>query len=159
MAFSLGGAIIVLATLLCRDLSTIDLDEHRSSYTESYHLGMSMLRDLAVTLPSAGRILDDLRKTVDVVDLILRDRNSGPLQHDDYMNLVPLSIDELLPYSLLAAGRDMDTNLPEQIFESNNIGMSELVRMDQGHSMSRVWDSWDSIELMMTPVGQGVPWV
>ncbi|OAQ87710.1 hypothetical protein VFPBJ_01750 [Purpureocillium lilacinum] len=116
MAISLGGAIIVLATLLCRDLTTINLQDHRPSYTESYHLGMSMLRDLAVTLPSAGRIIDDLRKIVDVVDLIVQDRTPGALQHEDFTNLVPPNMDDLLPYSIVTAGRDMDTDQLEQIY-------------------------------------------
>ena len=35
MAISLGGAILILATLLCRDLTAIDLHRHRLEYTES----------------------------------------------------------------------------------------------------------------------------
>lgn len=159
MAFSLGGAIVVLATLLCRDLSTVDLDRHRPSYTESYHLGMSMLRDLAATLPSARRILDDLRKIVEVVDLVLQDRTSGVLHHEDFTNLVPPNMDDLLPYSLLASGTDMDINQPDQTCVTGNMGMPEVEFISHRHMTPKAWDSWDSFELMMTPGGQGVPWV
>ncbi|KAJ6445221.1 Beta-1,4-mannosyl-glycoprotein 4-beta-N-acetylglucosaminyltransferase [Purpureocillium lavendulum] len=159
MAISLGGAIIVLATLLCRDLATIDLQDHRPSYAESYRLGMSMLRDLAVTLPSAGRILDDLRKIVDVVDIIIQDRSPGALQQEDFTNLVPPNMDDLLPYNMVVAGRDMDTDQLEQMYGVGGTGFAGPVSPDQEHVLSKVWDSWDSFELMMTPVGQGVPWV
>jgi len=53
----------------------------------------------------------------------------------------------------------MDTDQLEQIYGTGNTEMSHLVGVDHGHAMPGVWDSWDSLELMMTPVGQGVPWV
>lgn len=98
MAFSLGGAVLILATLLCRDLSAVRLQGHRASYVESYRQGMNMLQDIASYLIAARRILADLKEITQVADMLLE---NTPLQGPDFAGIVPPNVEDLFPYGSL----------------------------------------------------------
>lgn len=98
MAFSLGGAVLILATLLCRDLSAINLQDRRPSFIESYQLAMAILRNIACHLIAARRILADLEDIVQVVDLLLDD---ALVQNLDFASVVPPNVESLFPYTAL----------------------------------------------------------
>lgn len=161
MSITLGGAIIILATLICRDLSTVGLQEHRAGYVESYRLGLTMLRDLAINLYPAGRILHDMRHIINVAELVLQDPNPGATQDGAFTSVVPANLDDLFPYG----GLDQTV-----IFTDDDIGAFGGVTgntlgpagpvggtaPNQGITLTP--DTWDDL-FFRTAGGHGVPWV
>lgn len=161
MAITLGGAIIILATLLCRDLSTVGLQEYRPAYVESYHVGISMLRDLAGNLHPAGRILQDMRHIINVAELVLQGPSPGATQDGIFTSVVPANLDDLFPYG----GLDQTVNFSDDDMGAfgnvtgNALGPAGPVGstvLDQG--MTLTWDAWDDM-LLRTAGSHGVPWV
>lgn len=158
MAISLGGAIIILATLLCRDLNTIGLQEHRAQYADSYCSGLNMLRDLTMNLRCAGQVMDDMRDIVNVVNLVLQNGSPGSLDNQDFINVVPANMDDIFPYGVL----DSNLNLPPGSLDHLDVrgdrGTSALTGAVPDQDMSMAWGPWDD-ELLRTAGGPGVPWV
>lgn len=68
MAVSLGGAVLVLSTLIIRDLSQIGLQDERTVFASAFEDGVAMLDQLAVHLTSAKRIAEDLRPIIQVAN-------------------------------------------------------------------------------------------
>ena len=160
MATALGGAIIILATLLSRDLSELGLLERHASYAESYKQGISILRELAVNLDCAVRIIEDMRNILRVVDLVLQQNHSpGAMQNGALMDVVPANMDELFPY---------DPTNSNNLFMAESLGSfggleasAEHTSLHQQlghHGATPIWDVWGDA-LPRTSGGYGVPWV
>ncbi len=155
MAFSLGNAILVLATLLCRPLTTIGLQDNQPIYAENFQQGMAMLRDLAIYLEAARRIIDDLEDIVQVVETVL---NQSPLMvQEDLMNIIPENIDHLFPYSevdFAQQARPIGENLAgDGAWVSGN---GDGGSYNQG--LSSLLDWWDD-DLQPPINGYGAPWI
>lgn len=155
MAISLGGAIIILAALLCRDLSAIHLNENRPEYAESFRQALNLLRGLAVNLHAARRILGDLEDIIKVVELI----QDGQSQEISRAGEVALNVDDLFPYGAVNFGQhvgfaDTDSHHGDSV---RLIGSTASGVDGQGTLMSW-WDSWED-EWLRTAGGQGVPWI
>lgn len=165
MAFSLGSAIIILAALLCRDLTTIGLQEHRLAYTESYRLGMSTLQELSVHLCEAGRIMDNLKDIANVVDLVLQHQNPDALENGNFTDLIPANMDDLFPLGAMDYSHmDMTTGDFEPLYVAGDgVGLSGELNtgsiQNYRDSIEGGGDSWDHFELLRTTGEHGVPWV
>lgn len=70
MSTSLGGALLILATLLSRDLSTIGLQSHCGQWAAAFNTAIEMLDELGKTLGAARRITGDLENVVTSVKSI-----------------------------------------------------------------------------------------
>lgn len=165
MAASLGGSILILATLLVRDLSSIGLQDQQAAYADSFQDALAILQDLSLYLQAARRVLDDFRDIVNVVTTILnQQQNSAKGQgqtqgHDSLQsgNLFPTNIDDLFPYGTL------------DFAQQAGAGLSDTGRVGSGGDAHGQWigsganiegtDSWD-FELQPTGGGgYGVPWI
>ncbi|KAI1121210.1 fungal-specific transcription factor domain-containing protein [Nemania abortiva] len=136
---ALGGAVLILATLLARYLTAIDLHIYRSAYTDSYRQGISMLRELAVYLISASNILRNLRNIVSVVDLIL-EKEGQASQNGDFSNIMPDNMDDVFSYGFM----DSDLNLIDEIPLEPYIASESIVSWDgfsaRNAGSSTTWD-------------------
>lgn len=155
IATTLGTPIIILATLLCRDLDALGLQDRRAAYIESYRAGLSMLREIATHLYAARRIIEGLKNIINVVDLVLQDRPQAHGQTRDFSDRVPATMDQLFPYSMMDSSVDL---MSYDVFgASNSINqLSPTALGSREQDMSMPWDSWDN-ELMWTSGRQGVP--
>lgn len=160
MATALGGAIIILATLLSRDLSALGLLERHALYAESYRQGVSILRELAANLQCASRILEDMRNILKVVDLVLQQNHSPrAMENGALMDVVPANMDELFPY---------DPVNFNSIFTTETLGSFATLGGNTSHAgiqqgldddgMAASWDAWGDAPLRAS-CGYGVPWV
>lgn len=137
MTASLGGAILVLATLLVRDLTAVSLQDKAPAYAESFRDAVGILHDLAIYLQVARRVSDDLKDIIHLVTTIL---NGGPV------DMLPAQVEELFPYNFL--------DFAEQTGLSDAVGAGLWSGAEIGNS-----DSWD-FELQPFPAGfHGVPWI
>lgn len=98
MAVSLGSAILILSTLLIRDLSPIGLDGMHAVYADSFREGIAILQDLAIYLQVARRIMDDLKDVANAVTTIL---NEGP---GAASHLLGPDLGQLFPYGEVEVG-------------------------------------------------------
>ncbi len=159
MAVSLGGSILILATLLCRDLTVINLHDRRAVYTESYSTGLNSLRRLAVGLHCAGRILHDLRDIADVVELVIQTGGPTLLENGDSIPVVPPNIDDLFPYGTVDLGPYMNVDCADSYIDPGGIIGPEGLGSTVGDADNPIlWDLRDK-ELLGASVELGVPWV
>ncbi|KAJ5611477.1 hypothetical protein N7528_008582 [Penicillium herquei] len=158
IAISLGGAILILATLLCRDISIIGLQEHRAAYIESYRQGITMLRDVAVSLHAAVRILYDLRDIVSVVDHLLEDGTHGSPNGGPLVDGLASNIDDLFPNGIASPNFGLMTELSPPFLSLDQIGTAKL---NQGISENDLLTGWDYFGEDMSAMqgGHGIPWV
>lgn len=145
MAFSLGGAVLILATLLCRDLSVIRLQEQRPAYIEAYKLGMSILRNISSHLHTANRILEDLKDITSVVDMLLESSGPGPAELQNFQDVIPGNIEDLFPC-------DDSANWDPFVGAQGADGLGQAANHPSG-----LWDSWDN-EFVWSQSGH-IPWV
>lgn len=99
MATSLGGAILILATLLVRPLSPLGLENNHGAYADNFRHGLAMLHQLALYLQAARRIVSDLEDIIQVVLLVLDQPSFAP--QDSLINTLPINVDDLFPYASL----------------------------------------------------------
>ncbi|KAJ9613883.1 hypothetical protein H2200_002019 [Cladophialophora chaetospira] len=151
LATTLGGAILVLATLLCRDLTEVNLMSHHAEYAESFHAAANMLEDLSRVLRAARRIADDLESILTSVKSILL--RSSVLPQSDTADFTPSAFNNIFDY----------TNpgfTPQDQFPENN---AANVTADGGiasfnYDIFASLDTWDSY-FQSTSNESGVPWI
>ncbi|VUC29049.1 unnamed protein product [Clonostachys rosea] len=151
MAFSLGGAILILATLLCRDLSAVNLQEYRTAYMKSFSSGLALLRDISIHLHTARRILEDLRGIIEVVEHLIREEDGNPTQFEDISNVVPSNLEDLFPYGDINASFQPDLDMFDMQTRPQDFSNSDMAYIDGDVSMG-LWAPWNN-------EGYGVPWV
>ncbi|KAF2472467.1 uncharacterized protein BDR25DRAFT_302638 [Lindgomyces ingoldianus] len=157
MTASLGSAILILATLLVRDLASIGLQDKQSAYADSFRDGVSILHDIAIYLQAARRVADDLKDIVHVVTAVLSQQQGqdGVITQ----NVIPLNIDDLFPYSTLDFAQqggwgEYHGSLGMAGWNGTG-GTGAAGGMD--NQMTNL-DSWD-FELQPHSGGHGVPWI
>ena len=160
MATALGGAIIILATLLSRDLSVLGLLERHTSYAESYKQGVFILRDLAVNLHCASRILEDMKSIIKVVDLVLQQNHSpGAMQSGALLDVVPANMEELFPYDPVNFNSMFTAETLGGFATFGGVTDPNGIDQDLGdQGMSASWDALGDAPLRGSG-GYGVPWV
>ncbi|KAF2713963.1 hypothetical protein K504DRAFT_462421 [Pleomassaria siparia CBS 279.74] len=163
MTASLGGSILILATLLVRDLVSIGLQDQQTAYAESFRDALAILQDLSIYLQAARRVIDDFRDIVNVVTTILNQGVSIGPEGEKTTNTFPANIDDLFPYGALdfaqqASTGQSDTGRGGATGSGNgNAGAQWTSSMESATAASL--DSWD-FELQPTSVGgYGVPWI
>jgi len=154
MATSLGGAILILATLLTRPLSVIGLQDNQPAYAENFREGVAMLRDLATYLQAARRIADDLEDIIQVVTSVLNQARIAP--QEEFMSVVPANIDNLFPYGAIDFAQQ--TGLPDEHVSDGGGGASRSGSGMFTYDALNSLDSWHN-ELQPTVNGYGVPWI
>jgi hypothetical protein len=148
LATTLGGAILILATLLCRDLSSIGLQEHKAAYVKSFSTAVEMLKELAQVLRAGRRIADDLDTVVSSVQSILLRSSFSPPR--DGADIQEGAFDNLFPYL------NHDPNqLPETTFPPNG---AETVGSTFNYDMFATLDTWDNY-FHPDADDYGVPWI
>jgi hypothetical protein len=155
LATTLGGAILMLGTLLCRPLSEIGLQEMHSTYAEVFMEAVSMLHDLSLSLQSARRMEDDLRNVIDVVTSLLDKATSSP--QGGFDALVPEGINNLFPYEGIDFGPQQVPQMDEDFSEVREILTESPSGMSYQHTL-RALDPWEQ-ELLSTANNSGVPWI
>ncbi|KAJ8133242.1 hypothetical protein O1611_g380 [Lasiodiplodia mahajangana] len=143
---ALGGAVLILATLLARDLKTIDLQIYRPSYTDSYRQGISMLRELAVYLISANNILRNLKDVVGVVDLILEKEDQAS-QTGDLSNIMPENMDDVFSYGFIDSDLNLVTGtLSDSCEAPANVSSETFSGVDSNSTLLAPWSiSWNEL--------------
>lgn len=131
MTATLGGAILILSTLLVRDLGSIGLQDKAPVYAESFRDAIGILHDIAIYFQAARRVADDCKDIVRVVTTIL---NGGP------PDLIPTNLIELFPYNALDCTQQ--SGLPD----TGGWNGADVANLD----------SWD---FELQPSGNGVPWI
>jgi hypothetical protein len=152
MATTLGGAILILATLLSRPLSPIGLQDKQPIYAEAFQEGVRMLRDLSKYLQAARRIANDLKDIIQVVTSIL-DQPSPLEQQEGFISYVPANMDGLFQYG----GVDIvqQAALPEELLWDFSDGAGgSMFHYDAINSL----DSWD-YDLQPVANDYSVAWI
>lgn len=147
MATTLGGAILILATLLTRSLSSLGLQDNRPLYAESFQDGVKLLKDLGINLPAARRVANDLEDIIKVVTSIL-DQQSLSSPESGFSNYVPPNMDSLFPYT--AIDFMQQDELPDEL-------LGEFID-NTGDSMMQPAD-WGYYNIQPTTNGYSVAWI
>lgn len=98
IAVSLGGALMILATLLCRPLAQVGLQDCQPAFADNFRNGYALLQDVSTTLQAARRIVDDLKDITSVVMALINQPNTAPQQAPTNY---PTNIDKLFAYGPL----------------------------------------------------------
>ncbi|PVH93970.1 hypothetical protein DM02DRAFT_618919 [Periconia macrospinosa] len=124
MATALGHVLLVLVTLLLRDLSAIGLEDAWQEYANAYRDTLTLLQELSTHFAMASRILDDFGSITNIVNAIVLEQKGEPgFPH----HIIPANIRELLPYTSLdfaqqsnTGGLDMNRNLVDAEAATNH---------------------------------------
>lgn len=163
MVASLGGSILILATLLVRDLASIGLQDQQSAYAESFRDALAILQDLSIYLQAARRVIDDFRDIVNVVTTILHQQQVAAQNHGQEEglqtgSLFPANIDDLFPYGALDFAQQAGSVISETGRGAGG-GGGDAHGQWTGSGQEMGVDSWD-FELHPNSVGgYGVPWI
>ena len=151
MAVSLGGALLILSTLLCRPLMEVGLQDYYSAYADAFRQGLSLLKELASGLYAARRMLLDLKDIIYVVTTIINQPVAAPQQPQ--MNM-PTNIDTLFPYGAIDFAQH--GGYPYEAYRAGHLRQN-LAYTDFEQS----WHDWASNQSQMQPTnpGYGVPWI
>lgn len=95
MTFALGGAVLVLATVLLRNPTTTGLQDRYQVYGEHFHGAMSLVEAFAAYLPIARRVADDLGDIGSIVYAVLNHLEPGSAWPT---GLVPPNLQQRFPY-------------------------------------------------------------
>lgn len=147
MATSLGGAILILATLLVRPVLPLGLEEHHTAYAESFRQGLTILRKLTVYLQAARRIANDLEDIIHVVLLVLNQSLLAP--RDNFAAALPTNMDDLFPYTSVDFAQQSGLINP-QFNDGHGSG---------DYDGTNTMDSWDTELQPLASNGYGVPWL
>ena len=146
MATSLGGAILILATLLVHPLSPAGLEKNHSAYADKFRHSLAMLRQLALYLQAARRIVSDLEDIIQVVLLVLDQPSFSP--QGSLISALPTNMDDLFPYTSLDFAQQAG-------MMGYNVG-------DEGGTFdydgTNTLDSWGNETRPLANV-YGVPWI
>ena len=163
MTASLGGSILILATLLARDLASIGLQDQQQAYAQSFRDAIGILHDLATYLRAARRVVDEFRDIVNVVTTILNQQQgigNGQEGQPAPPTMFPANLDDLFSYGALDFAQQAGPSLTEsgRGVGNGSQGKWSAGNSDLGGSAMNV-DSWD-LELQPAGVaGFGVPWI
>jgi hypothetical protein len=151
MAVSLGGALLILSTLLCRSLAELGLQDLYPTYVEAFRQGHTLLNELAAGLYAARRLLLDLKDIVHVVTTIIDHTVAAPQQ--PLMNM-PTNIDNLFPYG--AVDFAQHGGYPYESYHQGHLRQNVSY-----NNYEQSWHDWEGNETQMqaTTQGYGVPWI
>jgi len=142
MTVSLGSALLILATLLCRPLDEIQMQDHRPAYIERFRQALYVLQQLGSGLQAARRVLDDLKDITNVVVALIE--QPSPARMNQQMPL-PQDVNALFPYG--AVDFAQQTGYAQEYYP---------VAEDVGYD----WNTWNGIA---SPThgqhGYGAPWL
>ncbi|KAK4895750.1 hypothetical protein LTR27_006232 [Elasticomyces elasticus] len=146
MAASLGGALLVLSTLLYRPLDGIGLQDSRDGFADSFQVALSLLRQLATGLLAARRIMDDLKDITNVVSTLITRSVTITQQSSVSMST---GADALFPYT--AADFAQQSGYPYE-----NLMMDDATN----YSMDS-WSEWNDFMAAepVGPQGYGAHWL
>jgi hypothetical protein len=147
MAVSLGGAVLVLATLLVRDITQIGLQGERTRYVAAFNDGVAMLEQLSMFLTSARRIADDLKPIIQVATSI----NHVPTSAG-HMSMVPVDLDGLFPQGV------MDFAQQSNWFDEPFLGTSAGEPVNAAMHDSVAPEAWE-IDFSYATTGYGATWI
>jgi hypothetical protein len=138
-----AGALLILGTLLCRNLT--ELQDSYTLYAESFREGLGVLRELAQGLGAARRVLLDLRDIIEVVEKLI----SQPFAPTEAS--IPIDMSEtLIPY----------TDFAQQAVSGSH---HDAYPMDSGQNWftGGTWVEFDPSQnpYQMTNLGYGAPWI
>lgn len=153
MAVSLGGALLILGTLLCRPLSELGLQDLYTDYAEAFRQGLSLLEELATGLNAARRMLADLREITNVVKAIIDQPITGFQQG---LIDMPENIDNLFPYGAIDFAQQSGCGYPYETFFDDN--QRQGIGYDHFNTGVNGWNATD-IVLQAPSQGYGVPWI
>jgi hypothetical protein len=152
MATSLGSAILILATLLSRQLSAIGLQDQQPAYAESFRGAVVILHDLAIYLQAARRMANDLK---DIIDLITKLLNQSSIaMQEDIMNTMPDNIDDLFPYDAV----DFAQQKRPHMELTGNGGGGDINSGSLGYDALDWSNGWD-FDFQQSATGYGAPWI
>jgi hypothetical protein len=152
MATSLGSAILILATLLSRQLSAIGLQDQQPAYAESFRGAVVILHDLAIYLQAARRMANDLK---DIIDLITKLLNQSSIaMQEDIMNTMPDNIDDLFPYDAV----DFAQQKRPHMELTGNGGGGDVNSGSLGYDALDWSNGWD-FDFQQSATGYGAPWI
>lgn len=151
-ATALGGAILILSTLLCRHLAEIGLDNMHSAYAASFNEGVTMLKDLAATINAARRIEEDLKDIVHVVTSLLNQPMTIP--QADFTTLLPQNMDNIFPYGAIDFAQ---SQWHQEGFSDNGEGPASVTTDLLGGDTMRSLDPWENE--LQNAQGYGAPWI
>jgi hypothetical protein len=135
MTAALRGAILMLATLLVRDLGSLGLHDRASAYAEGFRDAVGLLHDLAIYLQAARRVAEEFKDITQVVTTIL---NGGPPE------MMPTNVADLFTRGFLDFAQPGSSELNGAVSWNGTGGTNA--------------DSWD-IELQPATQGQGVSFI
>ncbi|KAF2194024.1 hypothetical protein K469DRAFT_617820 [Zopfia rhizophila CBS 207.26] len=144
---SLGSALLILTTLLVRDLAPIGLQDRQPAYAESFREGIAILNDLAAYLQVARRVTEDLKDIVQVVTSMLEQRQVV-LHNQQDGGSATSNITNLFPYTALDSVQQAGLNEYQGGFGIWNGADAPL-------GSSETWD----FEVQPARGGYGVPWI
>jgi hypothetical protein len=147
MAVSLGGAVLVLATLIIRDLSQIGLQDKRIMFTSAFDDGLNLLDHLSVCLTSAKRISDDLKPIVQVATTV-RSR----LTTSSSLNTPVDDLDSVLPHGVIDFAQQTSW-IGEDHFNLSVEPASQADNLD-----FFTFEPWGT-EVDHASAGYGAPWI
>ncbi|KAK4561341.1 hypothetical protein LTR86_004658 [Recurvomyces mirabilis] len=142
MTVSLSSALLILATLLCRPLIEIQMQDHRPAYIERFRQALYVLQQLGSGLQAARRVIDDLKDITNVVVALIE--QPSPAQRSHQMAL-PQDVNALFPYG--AVDFAQQTGYVQEFYPAAE---------DVGYD----WNTWNGIA---SPAhgqhGYGAPWL
>lgn len=149
MAVSLGGALVILGTLLCRPLIDLGLQDLYPAYSDAFRQGHSLLKELASGLFAARRMLLDLKDIIQVVTAIVEQPVAAPQQQPQLQ--MPANIDNLFPYGAIDFAQQ--GGYPYETYQPGNFS--------QGMAYNNFEQGWngDALQMQTANHGYGVPWI
>lgn len=151
-ATALGGAILILSTLLCRNLAEIGLSPMHAAYATNFNEGVAMLKELAASLNAARRVEEDLKDIVHVVTSLLNQPLTIP--EADITTLLPQNMDNLFPYGAIDFAQ---SQWPHEGFSDSGEGPASATTDLLGGDTMRALDPWENE--LQNAQGYGAPWI
>lgn len=144
LSASLASAMLVLGTLITRELVAIGLNDRWSDYMQGYRDATSMLATLASNLALARRVQKDFAE----LDPVLNEMDVFHTQH-----LLPTNIKEIYPYTSLDFARQAGSM--SAVGEKESIAKGEEASATTATLTTDLWG-----EVCQGGEGKyGVPWI
>lgn len=147
MAVSLGGALLILSTLLCRPLGDLGLQEFFTTYLQAFRQALALMRQLGRGLHASRRMLADLKDIIDVVERVV----DQPVPQQPPMQL-PVNLDNLIPYGAIDFAHQAVSGYP---YETQ---MAGAFRQNWYEPGLNGWDGTNS-HVQSATNGYGAPWI
>ncbi|KAF2124088.1 hypothetical protein P153DRAFT_371394 [Dothidotthia symphoricarpi CBS 119687] len=164
MSTCLSSALLVLCTLLVRDLTapSLNLQAQLQAYTEGFRDAVAMMYDLAQSLLQARHALQAFNEIVDIVSQVVETwQNFGQATQMPeswalaVRNTVPPNVAERLPYRNLVNGSQ-----PEQFSQTTHLDPSLRLPWNEDNMLpvAQTLESWE-FELNARNSGSQVLWI